>query len=157
MRSKNEYSYPVESARITYDESPAHAGRLKYAVDFIIPDGTPIQAALDGIVVDVKQDSDLGGPDEAFDKHGNYIELKHPNSEYSIYEHIRKNGSSVKVGDKVKQGQIIGYSGHTGWMAHLGPHLHFDVHKYHKLSGRRIMRPSRSDGKTSEKIEPPEP
>ena len=135
MKTKNEYQYPIEKSRITYDESPAHIGRLKFAVDFIIPEGTPIKASLDGIVIDIKQDSDIGGPDESFDKFGNYIEMEHPNGEYSIYEHIRKDGALVKKGDKVKAGQIIGYSGNTGWMAHLGPHLHFDVHKYHEPFG----------------------
>ena len=121
--------------RITYDESPAHVGRLQYAVDFITREGTPINAALGGIVINVKQDSDLGGSDQSFDKFGNLIEIEHLHGECSIYEHIRKNGSLVKVGDKVKTGQVIGYSGNTGWMAHLGPHLHFDVHRYHKPFG----------------------
>ena len=138
MKTKNRYLYPVElidKVKITYDQSPAHIGRLEYAVDFIIPEGTPIKASLDGIVVDIKQDSNIGGSDKSFDKFGNYIEIKHQNGEYSIYEHIRKDGALVVVGDKVRTGQIIGYSGNTGWMAHLGPHLHFDVHRYHKPSG----------------------
>lgn len=131
--TKNKYIYPIvltELVKISYDESPAHKGRLKDAVDFIMPEGTQIMAALDGVVVDIKQDSNIGGPDKSFDKYGNFIELKHDNEEYSIYEHIRQNGSLVKVGDKVTKGQIIGYSGATGWIAHLGPHLHFDIHKY---------------------------
>ena len=138
MKTKNRYLYPIEltdKVKITYDESPAHTGRLKYSVDFIIPEGTPIKASLDGDVADLKQDSNIGGPDKIFDKFGNYIEIKHQNGEYSIYEHIRRDGALVKVGDKVETGQIIGYSGNTGWMAHLGPHLHFDVHKYHKPFG----------------------
>ena len=135
MKTKHKYHYPVQKARITSDESPAHTGRLKYSVDFIIPEGTPIKASLDGDVADLKQDSNIGGPDKIFDKFGNYIEIKHQNGEYSIYEHIRRDGALVKVGDKVETGQIIGYSGNTGWMAHLGPHLHFDVHKYHKPFG----------------------
>ena len=135
MKTKNEYQHPTQNATVTSDKSPAHIGRLKHAVDFIIPEGTPIKAALDGIVVDVKQDSNIGGSDESFDKFGNYIEIEHRNDEYSIYEHIRKDGALVKVGDRVKTGQIIGYSGNIGWMAHLGPHLHFDVHKYHKPFG----------------------
>lgn len=130
MNTQNKYKYPVENARMSYDESPAHKGRLEYAVDFIVPEGTAIKAALDGIVVDVKQDSDIGGPDKSFDKSGNYIEIRHANGEYSIYEHIREGGALVKVGDKVKGGQVIGYSGNTGWVAHLGPHVHFDVHRY---------------------------
>lgn len=137
-KTRNEYYYPVrvtKKVRITYDESPAHTRRLKEAVDFIISEGTPIKAALDGIVVDVKQDSTIGGSDESFDQFGNYIEIQHQNEEYSIYEHIRKDGAVVKIGDKVKRGQIIGYSGKTGWIAHLDPHLHFDVHKYHRPYG----------------------
>ena len=137
-KTGNEYYYPVKvtkTVRITYDESPAHTGRLKDAVDFIISEGTLIKAALDGIVVDIKQDSTVGGSEERFDQFGNYIEIEHQHEEYSIYEHIRKDGAVVKIGDKVKRGQIIGYSGKTGWIAHLGPHLHFDVHKYHKPYG----------------------
>jgi murein DD-endopeptidase MepM/ murein hydrolase activator NlpD len=135
MKTNNVYQYPVKKARITYDKSPAHTGRLQFAVDFIIPEGTPIKASFDGIVVDVKQDSDIGGPDKSFDKFGNYIEIEHPNGEYSIYEHIGKEEALVKKGDRVKTGQIIGYSGNTGWMAQLGPHLHFDVHKYYEPFG----------------------
>ena len=133
MKTKNKYSYPIQltkQVRVAYDDSPAHVGRLKNAVDFICPEGTLILAAADGEVVDVKQDSDIGGSNESFDQKGNYIEIKHTNDEYSIYEHIKKNGSLVRVGDKVKTHQVIGYSGKTGWIAHLGPHLHFDVHKY---------------------------
>jgi murein DD-endopeptidase MepM/ murein hydrolase activator NlpD len=109
--TQNRYAYPVElteNVRVTYDASPAHKDKLIHAVHFIIPEGTPIMASLDGIVVDVKQDSDLGGVDEKHDTDGNYIEIEHPDGEYSIYEHIRQNGSLVGVGDRVKQGQVIG-------------------------------------------------
>ena len=131
--TQNTYAYPVQITQrvtITYDASPAHVGKLEYAVDFIVPENTPILAALDGVVVDVKQDSNVGGEDKSYDTQGNYIEIQHAKNEYSIYEHIRQQGSLVKIGDKVKTGQIIGYSGKTGWIAHLGPHLHFDVHIY---------------------------
>ena len=129
----NKYIYPVEIPDpkiIQYSASPAHKERLRHAVDFIVPEGTPIRAAFDGTVADVKQDSDIGGEDENFDSQGNYIEIRHDNDEYSIYEHIRKDGSLVKIRDSVRKGQLIGYSGNTGWMADLGPHLHFDVHRY---------------------------
>jgi len=133
METKNTYLFPVKidkKVKISYSESPAHVGALINAVDFIVSVGTLIIAPCDGTVVDVKCDSDVGGLDKSFDALGNYIEIKHKNEEYSIYEHIKQNGSLVKVGDEVKAGQIIGYSGATGWLAHLGPHLHFDVHKY---------------------------
>lgn len=128
-KTKNAYFYPVEFSRyrMYYRKSPAHVGRLSNAVDFITPEGTPVRAALDGTVVDVKQDSDRGGPDKSYEKDGNYIEIEHQNNEYSIYEHLQQDGSLVKVGDDVIEGQTIGYSGATGWIARLGPHLHFDV------------------------------
>lgn len=133
-KSKNAYIYPVKikkGIRISYTDSPAHKEEwLKYSVDFIMEEGTPIRAAASGTVDWVKQDSNIWGKTKKYDKYGNFIEIEHKNDEYSIYEHIKKKGSLVKVGQKVKAGQIIGYSGNTGWMAHLGPHLHFDVHKY---------------------------
>jgi len=138
IETKNLYIYPVnldKKFKINYTDSPAHKDRLKYSVDFIVPEGTSIKAALKGKIVDVKKDSDIGGPSKKFDKEGNYIEIQHENEEYSIYEHIKQNGALVQKGDKVKTGQIIGYSGATGWIANLGPHLHFDVHKYHKPFG----------------------
>lgn len=132
-KTKNIYQYPVtlsREIRISYDESPAHVESLKHAVDFVMKEGTQILAACDGVVVDVKQDETIGGPDPNLYFLGNFIEIKHDHGEFSIYEHIKKDGSLVKKGEKVKVGQIIGFSGATGFLAHLGPHLHFDVHTY---------------------------
>jgi len=129
-RTRNIYLYPVKNARMLYKASPAHKGRLKHAVDFIVPEGALVRAALGGVVVDVKQNSSRGGRTRSYDKHGNYIEIRHLHGEYSIYEHIKKKGSLVKRGQKVRKGHVIGFSGATGWIAHLGPHLHFDVHYY---------------------------
>ncbi len=132
-KTKNKYSYPIaqkDIVRITYDESPAHVNHLKYSVDFIVPEGTPILAAADGKVIDVRSRWDIGGEDRAFDPYGNFVEIEHPYGEYSEYEHLRKDGVVVKIGDKVKRGQVVGYSGKTGWIAHLGPHLHFMVYHY---------------------------
>ena len=120
----------TEEVRVSYDESPAHVNNLKHSVDFIVPEGTPIMAAADGTVIDLKSDSHIGGVGKEFESDGNFIEIEHENAEYSEYEHLRKNGVVVKIGDKVKRGQLIGYSGATGWLAHLGPHLHFMVGRY---------------------------
>ena len=133
MESTNKYFIPIKlnsSVVVTYRTSPAHTGRLFHSVDFIAPKETPILAALDGVVSQVKQDSDIGGFGSEFDRYGNFIEIKHENGEYSIYEHLRKNGALMKVGNFVKAGEAIGHVGETGWMAGLGPHLHFNVHKY---------------------------
>lgn len=133
MKTKNKYIYPVKmnhKIRMSYDESPAHVDSLKNSVDFIVEEGTPVMATADGVVVDLKSNSDVGGENEQFEPWGNFIEIQHNHDEYSEYEHLRKNGVLVKIGDRVKRGQVIGHSGATGWLAHLGPHLHFMVGKY---------------------------
>lgn len=132
-RTRNYYIYPIEisdKVRVTYDESPAHVGSLKNSVDFICSEGTEIRAAADGVVVDLKSDSDIGGQDRKFEDLGNFIEIRHTHDEYSEYEHLRKDGVLVQIGDMVKKGQVIGCTGATGWLAHLGPHLHFMVGTY---------------------------
>ena len=136
--TKNKYIYPLKAdngVKISYDESPAHVDNLKYSVDFITEEGREVFAAANGVVVDIKSDSNIGGEGKELDDLGNFIEIKHENEEYSVCEHLRKDGAVVNVGDKVKKGQLIGYSGATGWLAHLGPHLHFMVGKYQKSGG----------------------
>ncbi|MBI4095999.1 MAG: M23 family metallopeptidase [DPANN group archaeon] len=137
MLKRNKYALPIDLSAIlkaTATDSPAHAktyksGKHYYAIDFICQVGTPIKSALEGVVVDIKDDSSVGGPDESFDVLGNYVEIKHQNGEYSMYEHIR-TGAKVRIGNSVRTGQIIALSGATGWLAQLGPHLHFEIHKY---------------------------
>jgi len=57
--------------------------------------------------------------------YGNYVKIKHDNGYYTLYGHIAYNTVKVKVGDKVKRGQVIGYLGNTG--ESYGAHLHFEV------------------------------
>jgi hypothetical protein len=56
---------------------------------------------------------------------GNYIVLKHAGGEYSFYGHLATNSLTIKKGDKVAQGQVIGKVGHTGMSS--CPHLHFQL------------------------------
>lgn len=131
--TENTYNYPIDETniiRLSHKESPAHVGSLANSVDFIVKENTPVKAAADGVVVEVKSDSNVGGFDRSFESEGNFIEIKHVYGEYSEYEHLRKGGALVKIGDSVTQGQVIGYSGATGWIANLGPHLHFMVGVY---------------------------
>lgn len=142
MRTKLSYCLPISKDKIVRIEtSKSHAHRIyPCSVDFLVPEGTPIKAAADGLVIDVKVDSDKGGADRKFEKYENFIEIRHGGystsghrhaDEYSYYGHIKKGGALVKIGDKVKAGQIIGYSGKTGWLANLNePHLHFMVGHY---------------------------
>jgi len=137
MNEKIKYNYPViqkDIIRISTKESEAHIV-YPHSIDFIIPIGTPIMAAADGIVIDIKDDSDKSGADRKFEKEENFIEIRHYKpqqyDQYSYYGHIKKGSARVKVGDKVIAGQIIAESGNTGWLANiLEPHLHFMVAEY---------------------------
>ncbi|MCQ2336695.1 MAG: peptidoglycan DD-metalloendopeptidase family protein [Paludibacteraceae bacterium] len=89
-------------------------------VDYAAPKGTPVWSIGDGKVVFKAYKG--GG--------GNTIKIKH-NSVYSTaYLHLSGYAKGLKVGDHVKQGQIIGYVGSTG--ASTGPHLDFRVWKNDK-------------------------
>ena len=56
---------------------------------------------------------------------GNCIKIKHNSTYETVYAHMSKFAKGVKVGKKVKQGQIIGYVGSTGMST--GPHFHYEV------------------------------
>ncbi len=108
-----------------YKERFSHHGWIRYSLDFGLCTGTKVCAAREGIVVDVKDDSDKGGMRSFYSNYANFITVYHKDGSFSQYVHLKKNGSLVKVGDIVKKGQVIGYSGNTG--RSKGPHLHFMV------------------------------
>ena len=134
-KSSNRYSkttfvipVPKEKIRKIYTKNPlTHIGNLSNAIDFIVPKGTEVYAAADGEVIEIKDDSKKSGFDPKYWYDGNYIVIRH-NGELTEYEHLKYKGVVVKVGEKVKQGQLIGYSGGTGYC--IKPHLHFEVMKY---------------------------
>jgi murein DD-endopeptidase MepM/ murein hydrolase activator NlpD len=105
----------------------SHTGGDCYSIDFKMPEGTPVCAARDGVVVGIKEDSDIGGGDKKYEWDANYILIKHSDGTLGHYVHLKKNGVLVNLGDKVKVGQWIGLSGSTGFST--GPHLHFAVFK----------------------------
>ncbi len=74
-----------------------------------------IIAFADGKVVVSKYSSDIG----------EYIKLDHGNGNYTRYLHLKSKSRTVKVGDTVKKGQVLGYMGATGKVT--GAHLHFDI------------------------------
>jgi murein DD-endopeptidase MepM/ murein hydrolase activator NlpD len=55
---------------------------------------------------------------------GNYVVLQHGERYQTKYLHLSRFAKSLKAGQRVKQGQVIGYVGSTGWAT--GPHLHYE-------------------------------
>ncbi len=129
---------PIDGARMSSGFGMRRHPVLGYSkmhkgTDFAAPRGTPIYAAGDGVV---KKASRLGS-------FGNYVRIRHNRSLETAYAHMKKFAKGIKVGSRVKQGQIIGYVGTTG--RSTGPHLHFEVIKNNKQVSPKSI--SASSGK----------
>lgn len=108
-----------------YNGAFSHQGNSKYALDFNMEEGTEVYASRSGLVTDIQESYSKGGNDKNLLERANYISILHNDGTFGQYSHLRKNGVRVKVGQQVKAGEIIGYSGATGYVT--GPHLHFVV------------------------------
>jgi murein DD-endopeptidase MepM/ murein hydrolase activator NlpD len=86
------------------------------AVDLASPIGTPIMAAADGTVTVSLTGGYNGG-------YGTYVVVSHPNGTQTVYGHMSAN--YVRVGQSVKQGEMVGRIGMTGNTS--GPHVHFEI------------------------------
>ena len=104
-----------------------HNGHSQYAIDFGMKIGTKIYAARGGVVVKLKENSNKGGVGREFSSYGNYVSIEHSDATLATYYHLNKNGVLPKIGQKVKRGDFIAYSGNTGYSS--GPHLHLAVFK----------------------------
>ena len=111
--------------RIDRTSSPVHFGSLRNAVDLIAPQNTPVLAAADGVVAFVQDNSNVGGPDPSYWNFTNFITIRHPNGEYSRYDHLEYGSAKVRVDQHVRAGQEIARVGMTGYT--YIPHLHFQV------------------------------
>jgi murein DD-endopeptidase MepM/ murein hydrolase activator NlpD len=111
---------PVEFRRISSNFARARfhpvLGRVRRheGTDYAARPGTPVMAAGDGVVLRAGW---VGG-------YGNFIELRHLNGITTRYGHLRGFARRVRRGNRVEQGQVIGYVGSTGLAS--GPHLHYE-------------------------------
>lgn len=92
--------------------------RAHHGVDYAAPLGTPVQAVGDGKIIAKAWDTKGGG---------NYIKIKHNGTYTTGYLHLNGFARGIKVGDYIKQGDVIGYVGKTGLAT--GPHLDFRFYK----------------------------
>ena len=96
--------------------------KMHQGTDFAAPEGTPIMASGDGVIVKAGW---CGGG-------GNCVKIRHNSSYSTVYAHMSKFAIATKKGRRVKQGEIIGYVGSTG--KSTGPHLHYEV----IFNGKRV-------------------
>ena len=89
--------------------------KMHKGVDFAAPKGTPVFAGGNGVIEFVGRN---GG-------YGKYIRIKH-NSQYkTAYAHLNSYIKNLHKGQRVNQGEIIGFVGSTG--KSTGPHLHYEI------------------------------
>ena len=131
----------------------SHYGENEYAVDFEMPEGTPVFAARPGTVAEVKEDSRVGGRSASYSDDANYILVMHEDGSFANYVHLRHNGAIVEAGDRVAAGEHIGYSGNTGRSS--GPHLHFDI-RIPTSQGRMQSIPFVFRGEDGARVQPEE-
>lgn len=109
--------YSMNRKHPVFFDSRPHQG-----VDYAAPSGTPVKAVGDGVV----QKSGWGNG------FGNMVIIDHVGGLESMYSHLSGFARGLKQGQRVKQGQVIGYVGATG--VATGPHLDFRL----KQSGKYV-------------------
>jgi murein DD-endopeptidase MepM/ murein hydrolase activator NlpD len=138
---------PIPGAAITSPFNPRRMHPILHKImphlgtDIGAPMGTPVGASAPGTVSYV-------GPGGAA---GNLLKIMHPNGIETGYAHLSRYVEGIKVGDKVKRMQIIGYVGSTG--RSTGPHLHFSAQRDGKffdaetlnLDGMRVLSPEQRE------------
>jgi len=111
---------PLEFSRVTSGFTMARfhpllrTWREHKGVDYAAPTGTSVRATADGTVT-------FAGWQNGY---GNVIFIRHQGAYSTVYGHLSKLAANLKVGDKIAQGDTIGYVGMTGWAT--GPHLHYE-------------------------------
>jgi murein DD-endopeptidase MepM/ murein hydrolase activator NlpD len=106
-----------------------HRWRTHEGIDFAAPYGAPVRATADGMV------SRVGRGDPGY---GNLIEIRHASGIRTRYGHLSAFARGLQVGERVQQGETIGFVGSTGLST--GPHLHYEF-----LVNGRPTNPRRKD------------
>jgi murein DD-endopeptidase MepM/ murein hydrolase activator NlpD len=88
------------------------------AIDYAAPTGTPVKTVGDGTVAEKGYTNG----------NGNYLKIRHNSTYETLYLHLRRFARGLKRGQRVTQGQVIGYVGSTGLAT--GPHLCFRMYKH---------------------------
>jgi murein DD-endopeptidase MepM/ murein hydrolase activator NlpD len=107
--------WPVRG-KVIQGFGPKTTGGQNDGINVAVPEGTPIKAAEDGVVA--YAGNELKG-------YGNLVLVRHSNGFVTAYAHASE--LSVKKGETIKRGQVIGKAGSTGNVT--SPQLHFEVRK----------------------------
>lgn len=130
-KSDLKYKFPFKGGlRIPCVQGRAvgtHTGGAEFAVDFGVPRGTEVFAAMEGEVVDivsVEADMPIGTRGTGS---GNEVRILHHDLTYGVYGHLQRSSARVTVGQQVVPGTLLARSGNSGNTD--GDHLHFTVER----------------------------
>lgn len=141
------YRLPFDATHFTVGQAPE--GRFshrdaenRHAVDFTLPEGTPVLAARAGRVIDLQSGFSGNGLDPQRDRlRANYVRIRHLDGSIAVYAHLQHEGVRVRRQQWVEAGQLIALSGNTGYST--APHLHFAVQR--PQGGRMVSLPVQID------------
>ncbi len=124
------YQLPFEQGKRyrvcqSFNGKITHYAETRYAVDFLMPIGSPIHAARDGVVVATEDRHGEGKLEPAYSTKVNLVYIQHDDGSVARYFHLVKDGVRVTPGQRVKAHDLIGLSGNSGYSD--VPHLHFEV------------------------------
>ncbi len=136
---------PIEFSRVSsgFSHSRFHPVLNKWrahkGVDYASPIGTKVKATSDGVVTFVGKQ---GG-------YGNVVMLSHQGSYQTVYGHLSRFAGGIHRGQRVGQGEVLGYVGMTGLTS--GPHLHYEF----KVKGvhRDPLKVALPDGKPINEVQ----
>jgi murein DD-endopeptidase MepM/ murein hydrolase activator NlpD len=106
-----------------------HSNFWNHGYDFVMDIGTPVLAARAGQVGWAKD-----GCHDGDRRCTNLVTIIHADGTVALYSHLTNGGVTVRQGQRIASGQVIGKSGDTGNTGGL-PHLHFSVHPCNHLPG----------------------
>ncbi|MDS4042779.1 MAG: M23 family metallopeptidase [Candidatus Competibacter sp.] len=99
----------------------------RYAVDIVLPLGTPVRAARAGVVMEIADDFLDGGTDPKYQTRANAVRILHQDGTMAVYAHLHPDSVRVAPGQRVERGAWLANSGNTGYST--GPHLHFAIQR----------------------------
>lgn len=103
----------------------SHTGMGAWAWDIGMPVGSEVVAPADGVIRRIRMDSTTGGCSSTYANDANYVVVDFEDGTEALLLHLEVNSSTLRVGDRVRRGEVVGKVGLTGWVC--GAHLHFQI------------------------------
>jgi murein DD-endopeptidase MepM/ murein hydrolase activator NlpD len=118
---------PVKKGPVSFPYGAKYrSGRIHKGIDYGVPTGTPVYAAVGGVVVHAGKHVYKSGWGWAFGTHVIVDNVRFPDGSSGLWAgYCHLSQVKVRVGQRIKKGDVVGLSGNTG--VSTAPHLHFEI------------------------------